>query len=58
MTNQLVATSTSFAHDVSLFYLAIAVVGGLESLGGAVAGASVRVARRDLLSGRRAPRFP
>ena len=39
MTHQQVATSTSFAPNVSLFFLAIAVVGGLNSLGGAVASA-------------------
>ena len=37
MTHQQVVTSPSFAPNVSLFYLAIAVVGGLTSLGGALA---------------------
>ncbi len=38
LTHQQVVTSTAFAPNVSLFYLAIAVVGGLTSLPGAVAG--------------------
>jgi len=37
ITHQQVATTSSFAPNVSLFYLAIAVVGGLTSLPGAVA---------------------
>ena len=37
VTHQQVATSSAFAPNVSLFYLAIAVVGGLSSLPGAVA---------------------
>ena len=39
MTHQQVATSTSFAPNVSLFFLAVAVVGGLSSIGGAIASA-------------------
>jgi sulfate-transporting ATPase len=41
MTHQQVATSTSFAPNVSLFFLAIAVVGGLNSLGGALGSAAL-----------------
>ncbi|MGH9168090.1 MAG: branched-chain amino acid ABC transporter permease, partial [Acidimicrobiia bacterium] len=41
MTHQQVATATSFALPVSLFFLAVAVVGGLTRLSGAVLGAVV-----------------
>jgi ABC-type branched-subunit amino acid transport system ATPase component/ABC-type branched-subunit amino acid transport system permease subunit len=39
MTHSQVATATSFAPTVSLFYLSIAVVGGLDSIAGALASA-------------------
>ena len=48
MTHQQVATSSSFSPDVSLFYLAIAVVGGLGSLGGAVASAVLFASLEEL----------
>ncbi len=38
MTHEQVATATSFTVQDSLFFLSVAVVGGLTSLGGAVAG--------------------
>jgi branched-chain amino acid transport system permease protein len=41
ITHQLVASPISFGFTRSLFYLSIAVVGGLTSLGGAVASAAV-----------------
>jgi sulfate-transporting ATPase len=39
MTHKQVATAAAFAPAISLFYLAIAVVGGLDSLGGAISSA-------------------
>jgi branched-chain amino acid transport system ATP-binding protein/branched-chain amino acid transport system permease protein len=43
-----VVTSDAFKVEVSLFFLAIAVVGGLSSLGGAVAGAAVFATLNEL----------
>jgi sulfate-transporting ATPase len=48
MTHEQVATSTSFAPNVSLFFLAIAVVGGLSSIGGALASAALFASLEEL----------
>jgi ABC-type branched-subunit amino acid transport system ATPase component/ABC-type branched-subunit amino acid transport system permease subunit len=48
MTHQQVATSSSFGPNVSLFYLAIAVVGGLGSLPGAVVSAVLFASLEEL----------
>jgi len=48
MTHQQVATATAFAPNVSLFYLAVAVVGGLGSLGGAVASGALFASLEEL----------
>jgi ABC-type branched-subunit amino acid transport system ATPase component/ABC-type branched-subunit amino acid transport system permease subunit len=48
MTHQQVTTATAFAPNVSLFFLAVAVVGGLGSLGGAIASGALFASLEEL----------